>query len=195
MEPVPPPGLAPASVSPKLLFAYGSLVSAESAAATLGHEMRAVAVTRLEGWRRRWSLIRDNEACEKTFARVDDGSLPGFCLGLNLEPAPGEPGPNGVLYEVSDADLDRLDAREVRYDRVDAGQALTYVAKASNFAPEAPAGSVIIAAYLQAIEAAFATLGPQELELFRETTDPPPAEVVDATLVADRIPPGNPRSW
>jgi hypothetical protein len=182
-------------VSAKLLFAYGSLVSAESAAATLGHEMQPAAVTRLEGWRRRWSLLRDNEACEKTFARADDGSLPRFCLGLNLEPAPGEAGPNGVLYEASDADLDRLDARELRYDRIEAGGVVTYVAKAAHFAPEAPAGSVIIAAYLTTIEAAFATLGPDELERFRETTDHPPAEVIEATLVADRIPPGNPTRW
>ncbi len=192
---MPPPGLAPQGVSQPLLFAYGSLASSASAAATLGHELEARGVARLDGWRRRWSLVRDNEASEKTFARADDGSLPRFCLGLNLEPAQGEPGPNGVLYEVSDADLERLDARELRYDRIDTGGVTAYVAKPGNFAPEPPPGAVIIAAYLRTIEAAFATRGPLQLELFRATTDQPPVEVIEATLVADEIPPGNPRAW
>ena len=42
---------------------------------------------------------------------------------------------------------------------------------------------------------AVATLGAEQLELFRETTEAPPAEVVEARLVEDRIPPGNPRDW
>lgn len=183
-------------MSERLLFAYGSLVSAASAAATLGHEPEARGPARLEGWRRRWSLFRDNETSEKSFARADDGSHPRYCLGLNLEPAPGEPGPNGVLYVVSEADLDRLDVREVRYDRKEAGGGVVvYIAKPAHFAPRAPAGSVVIAAYLETIEAAFATLGAEQLELFRETTEAPPAEVVEARLVEDRIPPGNPRDW
>ena len=55
---------------------------------------------------------------EKTFARAD-GSLPRFCLGLNLEPDAGAAAPNGVLIELTEAELDRLDLREMRYQRVD----------------------------------------------------------------------------
>ena len=54
---------------------------------------------------------------------------------------------------------------------------------------------IVIATYLAAVEAAFDALGPGQLDLFRETTGPPPVEVVEATLVRDRIPPGNPRAW
>jgi cation transport regulator ChaC len=178
----------------RLLFAYGSLVNAASASITLGRDLEPEAVMRLAGWRRRWSLVRDNETSEKTFAR-GDGSRPGFCLGLNLEPAPGQPGPNGVLYRVSEAELERLDLREIRYHRVEAGSVVTYVAKPGHFAAEPPDGAVIIAAYLQAVEAAFAGLGEGELEAFRTTTEEPPVEVVEAVLVEDRIPPGNPREW
>jgi len=196
LEPVPTPGLAAADVSGTALFAYGSLVSAESAALTLGHEVHSRGVARLEGWQRRWSLVRDNAASEKTFARAGDGARPSFCLGLNLERAPGQPGPNGVLYEVSESDLSRLDLRELRYDRIDLPDAVTtYVAKPAHFAAASPPGAVIIAAYLRAVEAAFAALGDDQLELFRQTTQAPPVEVVEAALVEDRIPPGNPRAW
>jgi hypothetical protein len=195
------------SVSPRLgLFAYGSLVSVASAERTLGRRVEEVHAVRLPGWRRRWSLARDNLRCEKTFA-CRDGSTPAYCLGLNLEPGAQGPEPNGAVYEVSAAELDRLDAREVRYDRVDVSDPLvavaggrfdhvfTFTAKPENFAPSPPPGAVILSTYALAVEAAFEALGPKELEAFRVSTGPHPVEVVEATLVRDRIPSGNPREW
>jgi hypothetical protein len=187
------------------LFAYGSLASPESIGATLGRAVEPLAVARLAGWRRRGSLARDNLACEKTFARADDGTLPRFCLGLNIEVGSGEEaGPNGVLYELSEDELRRLDVRELRYDRVEVGDGIeasgfervhTYTAKPAHFAATAPAGAVILAHYALTVQAAFAALGADQLELFRETTGPHPVEVVEGVLVSDEIPAGNPRSW
>jgi hypothetical protein len=106
---------------------------------------------------------------------------------------------------LTDAELDRLDLREMRYERVDVTAAIdadvpfdrviTYRSRLEHRCAEPPAGAVLIATYLEAVERAFETLGPGQLELFRETTGPPPVEVVTATLVADRIPAGNPRDW
>ena len=150
---------------------------------------------------------RDNRRCEKTFARPD-GSVPARCLGLNVERGGSEPGPNGVLIEVTEAELDRLAIREVRYDRVDVtdqvamdgsshlDRVFTFRAKPENFAEAPPPGSVILAPYVRAVEAGFRTLGRGELDLFRATTGPFPVEVVEAVLVRDRlIPAGNPRDW
>jgi hypothetical protein len=53
---------------------------------------------------------------------------------------------------------------------------------------------VILATYAAAVEQGFELLGPDELEHYRSTT-PYAAERVDATLVIDRIPEGNPRAW
>ena len=53
----------------------------------------------------------------------------------------------------------------------------------------------MVATYPATIEAAFAALGPGQLELYRRTTAPIPVEVTAATLVRDRIPAGNPRDW
>jgi hypothetical protein len=193
-------------VSPGV-FAYASLVSRASAGETLGREIEPLRPTRLQGWRRRWSLARDNFASEKTFARADGGEAPRFCLGLNLEPAEGaKEAPNGAVIALSEEELARLDIREMRYDRVDVTDAVAerpegvtrvfaYRAKPERFAPEPPAGSVIIAAYLRAIESAYAELGEAELETFRRTTGAPPAPVVEGVLERDEIPLGNPRSW
>ena len=110
------------------VFAYGSLVSTHSVAEMLGREITGSSPVRLEGWRRRWSLKRNNLEIEKTFARRDNGHTPAWILSLNLErvddsSAPSRRGaPNGVLLPASDEDLDRFDSREMRYDRVDVSE-------------------------------------------------------------------------
>lgn len=191
------------------VFGYASLVSRESAAQTLGRPVGPCPLVRLRGWRRRWSLCRDNEKAEKTFARADDGSLPRYMLGLNIERAgDDEPGPNGVLIELTEAELDRLDVREIRYDRVDVTAAvdppaaelgfdrvIAYTAKAERFVPEPPDGAVVLRPYAETVEAAFAEHGEEARDLYLATSGPPPVELIDAVLVRDRIPDGNPRAW
>jgi cation transport regulator ChaC len=200
--------VSPAAHQQAALFAYGSLVSVPSAEATLGRPVEHAGTVRLAGWRRRWSQVRDNRATEKTFAHAETGVVPPHCLGLNIELGGEGPGPNGVLIEVSAAELDRLDSREIRYRRVDVTDALrsggrfsdfdrvvSFAAKPQNFAPTPPPAAVVLGPYLRAVEAGFSALGPDQLELFRETTDAAPVEVIDAVLVRDEIPPGNPREW
>ena len=193
-------------MSPRLaVFAYGSLASLASAERTLGRPVRSAGQARLAGWRRSWSQARDNLRSEKTFA-LADGTTPSHCLGLNVERRPG-PGPNGALIEITEAELDRLAVREIRYDPVEvtdeiaAGgspafdRVVTFTAKAENYAETPPPGSVILASYARAVEAAFESLGPGQLDLYRESTEPHPVEVVEGVLVRDRIPAGNPREW
>ena len=194
------------------VFAYGSLVDPASAELTLGHQVAAPVACRLRGWRRAWTTGRENLEVEKTFARAGHGSLPRWCLGLNLEPCDDEEAaPNGALIMVTDADLDRLDVRELRYRRQDVSAGLAhsgggaipggfdrvvaYVARPEHHHPQPPADAIVIASYVQAGERAFARLGPGELDLFRATTPAPPVEIAEAVLVRDRIPAGNPRDW
>ncbi len=68
-----------------------------------------------------WSLVRDNARSEKGFEPIE-GEPFDFCLGLNLERAPGaseDEWPNGALIELTEPELERLDLRELRYDRVE----------------------------------------------------------------------------
>ena len=199
------------AVSRLAVFGYASLASPASAAETLGRPVEIAALARLHDHARGWTVGRDNTATEKTFARLD-GSLPRHCLGLNVDPAEDGRPPNGVLVEVSEAELDRLDIRELRFHRTEVTEAIevlaprgaeparfdavfTYRARPENHVPAPPEDAIVIAAYPRLVEAAFAALGPEQLELFRETTPPPPVEITEATLVADAIPPGNPRAW
>lgn len=185
------------------VFGYGSLASPQSAALSLEREVEIASFARLRGWRRRWTIYRDNVTSEKTFA-LPDGSIPPFVVGLNIERDPDCEGANGVLIEVTQHEAERLDVREMRYDRIDvttevdvAGfdRVIAYTAKVAHHAPEAPPGAIVIAEYVRTVEAAFDALGAGQLDAFRETTDPPPVEPSEVTLVADEIPPGNPRRW
>ena len=53
---------------------------------------------------------------------------------------------------------------------------------------------MILRTYAEAVETGFEALGPGELEHYRATT-PYPVDRVEADLVIDRIPAGNPRAW
>lgn len=187
------------------LFGYGSLVLPECASMTLGRPVAEIRPAQLGGWKRRFSQARDNLTCEKTF-ELEGGHRPEWVLGLNLEHGEDPAGPvNGVVIELSGVELDRLDLREIRYDRVEVtelvdGEALpdrivTYTAKANHLQPEPPDDAVILATYAETVERAFEALGPGELDHYLATTGPYPVERVAATLVVDRIPDGNPRSW
>jgi Gamma-glutamyl cyclotransferase, AIG2-like len=186
------------------LFGYGSLVLPDSASMTLGRPAGELCPVRLHDWRRRFSQRRDNLTCEKTF-ECAGGWRPEWILGLNVEEGEDGAGPvNGVVIELTEAELDRLDIREIRYDRVDVtgsvegeglpGRIVTYTAKAFHFAPEPPEDAVILRTYAEAVEKGFETLGPDELDHYRATT-PYPVERVEAKLVIDKIPDGNPRAW
>lgn len=191
------------------VFGFASLVSAASAAETLGREVPPAPPARLRGHRRRWSTFRDNRAVEKTFADAKTGEIPPYVLGLNVEPVSDDDGgPNGVLIELTESELDRLDVRELRFRRLDVTDAvepaegplefdrvIAYTARPEHFAPEPPPGAVILATYARTVERCFAELGPGELDLYRATTDPPPVEPIEPSLIRDEIPPGNPREW
>jgi hypothetical protein len=188
------------------VFGYASLVSPASASITIGRTLPPMRPARLRGWRRSWSQARDNHRSEKSFA-LADGSLPDYVLGLNIEPGEDEAGPvNGALVELSEVELDRLDIREIRYDRVEVTDmivtdgplpdaVIAYTAKEANYAPTPPQRTVILATYASAVESAFDALGPGELDRYRATTAPEPVERVAAALVRGLIPDGNPRDW
>src|SRR6185295_3752736 len=148
------------------VFAYGSLVDPASVGRTLGRELPPPRAARLRGWGRRWTLLRDNLRSEKTFAVDPGGEVPPWVLGLNLEPQEsGDEGPNGALIELSEAELERLDLREIRYDRIDVtgsvaeadgfDRVVSYTAKPAHHAPEPPVGAVVLGTYVRAVEAAF----------------------------------------
>ena len=93
------------------------------------------------------------------------------------------------------AETDRLaalvaPAAGARFDRV-----FAYVARPEHHAAIPPPDAVVLSAYENAVEEAFATLGERELERYRASTDRGNAERIDAYLLNGEIPAGNPRRW
>ena len=189
------------------VFAYGSLVSPASAAATLGRDDIEATPAALAGRRRSFTLLRDNRACEKTFARHGDDWIPDHVLALNIAEAGSDDSVNGALLAVSETEVERLDRREIRYRRIEVtalvgsdpsarfDRIFAYVARPEHHAAIPPADAVVIAAYEDAIEDAFAGLGERELARYRASTDRGSAERIDAYLLSGEIPAGNPRRW
>ena len=102
------------------LFGYGSLVLHESASMTLGRPADRVRPARLHDWRRRFSQRRDNLTCEKTFECAGGFGHRSGSSASDVEEGEDPAGPvNGVVIELTEAELDRLDIREIRYDSVD----------------------------------------------------------------------------
>jgi cation transport regulator ChaC len=189
------------------VFAYGSLVSPASAAATLGRSDVEAFPATLAGRRRSFTLLRDNRACEKTFARRGDDWVPDHVLALNIAEGGSADSVNGALLAVSEAEVERLDLREIRYRRVEVSalvapaagarfdRVFAYVARPEHHAAIPPPEAVVLTAYERAVEEAFARLGERELERYRASTDRGDAERIDAYLLNGEIPAGNPRRW
>ena len=189
------------------VFAYGSLVSPASAAATLGRSGVEAVPAALAGRRRSFTLLRDNRACEKTFARRGDDWIPDHVLALNIAEGGTADSVNGALLDVSEAEVERLDLREIRYRRIEVSalvapaaaarfdRVFAYIARPEHHAAIPPPDAVVLAAYEAAVEEAFAKLGERELERYRASTDRGNAARIDAYLLSGEIPVGNPRRW
>jgi hypothetical protein len=74
-------------------------------------------------------------------------------------------------------------------------RSFAYTAKPGNLAPAGIERAVVLQSYVAAVEAAFEALGPGQLAAYSASTEPPPAEIVEARLIDDHIRPGNPREW
>jgi len=111
------------------VFGYGSLVSPESLAATLGRRLDLEAAE-LRGWQRAWNVGSDKESHpERTFRLADGTEYEGLTVVLGLEP--GERCA-GSVFAVTDADLALLDVRERNYDRVDVTDQITWARRPEN---------------------------------------------------------------
>lgn len=139
------------------VFVYGSLLHDTSLLATLAHRATPPPSTRfvLDGWARAWNVVS-----ARTFALAGDptGAIHRR-LVLGIVPAPG-PGCEGVVLDLTDADVDALAPREAAYDLVSvaadgAGQIETFVPRPERVRGAAPVAEplVVEAAYLEACRA------------------------------------------
>ena len=196
------------------VFVYASLVNGESASETLGRAVRADAVADLYGFRRSWSVARNNRKSEKTFARVGDGWVPDHVLLINAAEAEPNDHLNGVIYTVTKSELKKLEEREKRYRPVEIRENLTYrkenwepadtlsftevhafTGKPDHLISLPPPNSCVLESYMDAVDEGFKQLGGRELEIYHETTDDHGAVVLRAQLIGGDIEENQPRRW
>lgn len=191
-----------------LLFAYGSLVSPRSLAATLGRRPSAVGPgipAVLHGHRRAWNVGSNTESHpERSLTRVDGSPFTGTLAVLGLTQDP-DARTNGVLYRIAPADVEALAIRERNYAPLDVTGAIRAprarpsievvafvptVRALERLLEARDAGTAVVrVAYVQGVAHAFATLGRGQLATFRSTTTPHHLPTIQVTVETVR------RSW
>jgi hypothetical protein len=168
------------------IFGYGSLVSVEDVARTLGRAPSLIHPVTLKGWVREWGVVIDNTKAEHRCVRLADGRIaPGYIAVLNVRlPAAGErpTDPNGVLFEVTEADLRKIDERETHYERLDVTDSVVNKPTGTIYAytghdrfllaAKAWSDIVIPGAYHDLVERGFASLGPKMSREYLSSTLP-----------------------
>lgn len=171
------------------VLAYGSLVDPhDPLVLRLAAAGRAVAGD-VSGMRRTWTAGMENRAPQndlKHYVDPDGGRPDVVVVTLSADDDPG--GSLPVLALPVDADgLARTDAREARYDRIEAGDRFSaalpgpvWIYRATERARErtadaAHAGRAVVAAgYVDRVERAFRARGADAFRTFRASTDDPP---------------------
>ena len=198
------------------VFAYASLVNRESASETLARAVEPDLIADLVGYRRSWSVARDNRACEKTFARSGDRWVPETILLLNAKEGQSIERLNGVVYSVEEAELELLADREKRYMPVEVSGSLTerggsagenaglgsqyeeiytFIGKPEHVVRVPPDGSCVLKSYLAAVVAGFESLGEHEIDTYHATTDDYGVEIIESELLGGSVKRGRPSDW
>ena len=164
-------GFRPRKEGALFVFAYGSLMSPDSArkSVELSLDCKAFERARLYGYERGWFSF--------AAVRLGEGptALSGTMAFLALRKC-HEAFCNGVLIPVSKQDLAKLDVRERGYQRVDVtpfvfpstnGQVFTYIVDQQD---EAAANVIVSSEYVSLVEAAAKAYGEDFLAEYQETT-------------------------
>ena len=102
-------------VSRLAVFAYGSLVSAASAAETLGRPVGAGGPARLDGLAARLDAGARQPRARRRPSPAPTARCRASASASTSSPTEAAPAPNGALIELTEAELERLDLREMRY--------------------------------------------------------------------------------
>jgi hypothetical protein len=181
------------------VFGYGSLLDPGSMATTLSGEHAVLSgptAATLRGYRRAWNVAVPSGPGERR-PLVDGAGTPyrGHVVSLGLEPA--DAACRGAVYGVTAAGLVRLDARELRYDRIEVtadvdgpGDAPVWTYRPQpevvrRYARLRAAGQIVVTReYLRLVEDGMTGLGADALAAYR--AEPlPDCPVVDLRLAAD----------
>lgn len=180
------------------VFGYGSLVSPDSVAATIGRPVDVefgFAAAVMHGFTRSWNYgsLRQRATWDGPRGRVEGGVV----VSLGLVPNPRR-STNGAIVRVAADELIELDRRESDYDRVDVTERVENAAEAApaagptrvyTYVPRHSAvqryeraridhRAAVRQGYVDLVERAFAALGSAAVDRYRATTPAPEVPVV-----------------
>jgi hypothetical protein len=174
------------------VFGYGSLLERHRG-------WDEPVICELEGYRRVWNVAMDNTRTIPGYKHyVDRGTGsrgPWFVTFLNIVRDPGAT-VNGVLFEVDEELLERLDRRERNYERIEVssqigrgvdGRVWAYVgsrAAVRRFELGCQTGRAVISRdYRDGVRKDFAAAGNEALSRFDDLTEPLPCPILDLRRV------------
>lgn len=180
------------------VFGYGSLVDVENLQKYLGRSLTDsfdFTFCYLKGYRRCWNIAMDNRIDLSNYKYYLDkktrSRLEVFVAFLNIRPHE-ESNIVGILFSVSDKDLQDLDKRERNYRRVDItnlietpvkGKAWVYIGldeAKRRYQEGLTQNNVIIShSYFNSVYNAYLSLGEELLSNYVETTDAPEVPILD----------------
>lgn len=180
------------------IFGYGSLLSIASLERTLGREyVGPFLVCTLAGWRRRWNVAMPNQTF--VYRENERWVTPQRIVYLNVEPA-NAGSVNGVVFVVNDEELERFDAREWIYNRVDVTDALqgaaieggtlwVYGGKPEHVLnrPSSPHAAAIRRTYLDILRDGHQALGADFARTYDATTEAVPTGLVVTDVRRDDV--------
>lgn len=179
------------------IFGYGSLVHPKKLFKFLNNSScssRPYQLCRLQGYRRCWNVAMNNKVDipgYKYYLNPQTTERPNlFVTFLNIRPSPKDY-VNGLAFEVSQTELEKLNQREKNYQIIDvtaaidsplAGRVFSYIGK-SEARQRFDEGlqlstSVINQVYLEAVLEAFSSHSPDFLAEYHLSTDKPEIPVV-----------------
>jgi hypothetical protein len=177
------------------VFGYGSLVSPRQVAVTLGRQVDLIYPVELRDWVRDWSIVLENSSSPRCY-ELADGTVPENVACLTIRrPLKNEKAtnPNGVLIEVTEEDILRLDDRERHYDRVDVtgqingeheGRVFTYVSRPQYSRMLSDFDDVILpGSYSEVVEQAFQDLGDDMYKNYVQSTLQPALPLHETVFV------------
>ncbi|MEM9217400.1 MAG: gamma-glutamylcyclotransferase family protein [Cyanobacteria bacterium P01_F01_bin.150] len=181
-----------------LIFGYGSLVNVEHLQAYLGRTLVAnqdFMLCRLQDYCRCWTAAMDNRINlpgYKFYVEKHSGNRPqGVVTFLNIRPCSGKT-ITGIVFDVSEQELQRLDLRERNYRKVDVSDMIDSPTSRSIYAYVGRKESdqryqqgleqksaIISRDYYDLVYGAYKALGAEALADYMDTTDPPQIPIVD----------------
>ena len=180
------------------VFGYGSLVNIKNLEQYLKRKLQPdsdYVICQLNNWQRCWNVAMNNSIDlpdYKYYRDTDTGNrIDAFVTFLNIRPKPNQ-SISGILFRVSDAELNSLDSRERNYQRINItkqlniriqGNAWTYIgltAAEQRYQKGLAQNKAVIArTYFDSIEDAYLALSNKEYADYVTSTDKPAVSIMN----------------